>query len=52
MTTTTTRSWRNEIIKADEDFQKDSLRPDAYEFSNGRVFKAPYPLYGTATGTE
>lgn len=50
MTRSTTRSWRDMVLKADENFQADSQQPDAYYFGN-RTFKDPKPLYGTATGT-
>ena len=37
------RSWLQIVRDADKDFDKESLRPIAYEFSNGRKFRhRPY----------
>lgn len=31
-------SWLQQVIEADPNFRRDSLRPVVYEFSNGRKF--------------
>lgn len=50
---TATLSWQQMVQEADPVWQQDYRRPWVYEFSNGRLFYAPLPLYsGTATGTN
>lgn len=46
---TTQRSWGALVRAHDEDFDRDSLKPITYEFSNGRQFRQPVNPYGTAT---
>lgn len=43
------RSWRQIVLDADPDWQRLSRRPWVYEFSNGRRFNDPDPLYGAAS---
>lgn len=39
-------SWEQLVREADPDHSRLSLRPWVYEFSNGRRFLDPLPLYG------
>lgn len=39
------RSWRQIVLDADPDWQRLSRRPWVYEFSSGRKFTDPDPLY-------
>lgn len=41
-----TRSWRQMVLDADPDFQRESLRPVVYEFSSGRKFRQRANPYG------
>jgi hypothetical protein len=43
------RSLRQLIAETDPDFDKDRRNETAYEFSNGRRFVQPNPLYGTSS---
>ena len=45
---TSTRSWMQIVRDADKDFDLESRRPIAYEFSNGRKFRAPANTYGVS----
>jgi hypothetical protein len=50
----TTQTWKLIVQRADRDWSKGSVRPVAYEFSNGREFNVterPGQAYGTGTGT-
>ena len=38
-------SWQAEVVVADANWTYDYNHPVVYEFSNGRKFQAPYPLY-------
>jgi len=40
-------SWQQTVLEADPAYQRLSLQPWCYEFSNGRLFVDPLPLYGT-----
>jgi hypothetical protein len=40
-------SWQQTVLEADPGYQRLSLQPWVYEFSNGRLFIDPLPLYGT-----
>lgn len=42
------RSWRQIVLDADPDWQRLSRRPWVYEFSNGRRFNDPDPLYAAS----
>lgn len=46
-----TISWMQEVLYADPNWNQGYTRPIIYEFSNGRTFTAPIPLYGTSTNT-
>lgn len=50
MTTSSTRSWAQQVRQADPDFQQESTRPVVYEFSNDRKFRQKADPYKTATG--
>lgn len=47
-----TLSWQQEVLYADPNWNQGYTRPIIYEFSNGRTFTAPVPLYGTSTSTS
>jgi len=49
---TRTLSWLQMCLQADPDFRPLSLRPWIYEFSNGRLFIQPLPVYGTPYITD
>ena len=52
MTTTRIISWQQLVNEADPDWLLNKLNPIQYRFSNGRIFTAPNPLYGSvASGT-
>jgi len=46
-----TLSFFQEVLYADPNWNQGYTRPIIYEFSNGRTFQAPVPLYGTSTST-
>lgn len=45
-------SWQQEVLYVDPTWNQGYTRPWIYEFSNGRQFTAPVPLYGTSTSTH
>jgi hypothetical protein len=47
MTTTRIISWQQLVNEADPAWLFNKLNPVQYTFSNGRIFTAPNPLYGT-----
>lgn len=52
MTTTRIISWQQLVNEADPEWLQNKLNPVQYQFSNGRLFTAPNPLYGSfARGT-
>lgn len=44
-------SWSQLVRESDPVFTKLSLQPWVYDFSNGRLFVDPLPLYQTGTST-
>lgn len=42
-------SFLQQVIEADPSFYEKQKKPVQYEFSSGRTFIAPFPLYGTNT---
>jgi hypothetical protein len=47
---TSVRSWAQLVRQADPKYTQESLRPVAYEFSNGRKFRQKTDPYKTAPG--
>lgn len=45
-------SWEQLCLNADPDFTVNRDHPWVYEMSNGRLFYALYPRYGTAASGE
>ena len=41
--------WRQLVEDADPFWLRDALNPITYTFSNGRIFTAPVPLYGSVS---
>lgn len=40
-------SWQQQVVEADPTWARARQQPRIYDFSNGRQFYAPIPLYGT-----
>lgn len=45
----TVRTWRELVIKADPDFERDKRNELEYEFSNGKQFRGNRSLRGAYT---
>lgn len=50
--TTTTRSWREIVLKADGEFHRESLYPIVYTFSNGAQRRDSGPQAGVYEPAE
>lgn len=47
---TSVRNWAQLVRQADVNFDRESLRPVVYEFSNGRKFRQKTNPYATSPG--
>lgn len=47
-----TLSWSQLVLEADPGWRRASNQPWAFEFSNGRRFYDPVPLYGSGKITD
>lgn len=45
-------SWTQMVMEVDPEWRAKSLRPWVYEFSNGRLFVQPNPVYGSTGITD